>query len=62
MSEHKLRTCPKCGAEARIGMEIDGVIVGYRVVCKVCQYSTSYYLKKQLAIEKWNRRVGEQEQ
>ena len=62
MSEQKLKPRPKCGSEARIGIEIDGVFVGYRVVCKVCQYSTSYNLKKQLVIEKWNRRAGEEEQ
>lgn len=60
---NELKPCPFCGGEAGIHFhselneyyisEIDAVYI----YCKHCDATTGPFLKKEVAIEAWNRRV-----
>ena len=56
MSE--LKPCPFCGW----GTIVDGGFLNHRCTCNSCGASTKPYPTWELAVEAWNRRVGEQDE
>lgn len=57
MTEPKLKPCPFCGGEAFLDDRADGCYGVYSVFCRECLASLKSYLKKEDAIESWNKRV-----
>lgn len=65
MSEIKLLSCPFCGGTALCVFDPDGIEDAegrkwsYQVICESCCTATGLYMSERLAVEAWNRRVGE---
>ena len=65
MGKNKLKPCPFCGGRAfihEIGEDFLGLgwkQRGYAVVCKECHASTEYDENKNISIQAWNKRAGE---
>ena len=66
MSEIKLKPCPFCGGEAKVGVKTFDIFnVGAYVFCAECGARTTithsntglYRKSEQLAIDAWNKRV-----
>lgn len=67
----QLKKCPFCGSEAKIrhlGKVTDKTKLGIQVRCKCCECGTapiyplpylSYEQRKNIAIERWNKRISE---
>lgn len=72
--QEELKRCPFCGGEAKIrhvGKAPKKHDLGVQVRCKICSCGTEvlypfwhfgYEQRKNLVIERWNRRVKEDEQ
>lgn len=59
--EYKLKPCPFCGGEATLEY-VDSYFPNTVVVmCTTCFAKSSYRWREHLAVEDWNRRVGEAE-
>ena len=64
MTEPKLKPCPFCGGEAiivnkSIRENVYGkTIMGTAIGCRYCECHM-FYINRELAIEAWNKRVGE---
>ena len=74
MKEYKLKPCPFCGGEAKIGHSTETTGITYPVTydysyveCIECGSKThkvivsAEHCSNDLAVEAWNRRTGEQE-
>ena len=57
MKQMKLKSCPFCGW----GTIVDGGFLNHKCTCNSCGASTKGYPTWGLAMEAWNKRVGEQD-
>lgn len=54
-----LRPCPFCGGAAKLmGTDVKKGILAYFVQCIECSASSSFTHRKNLTIQKWNRRIS----
>lgn len=60
--ENKLKTCPFCGSEA-ILCEDGELSLAYKVFCMnpFCDAQYGWCATKKLAVDGWNRRIGEED-
>lgn len=55
---NKLKACPFCGADARVGCEkYYNPRVSRRIICTQCYSSSGWYDTEEEAIEAWNKRI-----
>ena len=54
----RLRECPFCGGEAAFDMD-ENWYWEWIVYCPKCHASQGHFIKKEEAIEAWNRRAGD---
>ena len=61
MSEPKLQPCPFCGERETLCWDnpIDGK---FKVWCEECEGSGPWTRTLELAVERWNRRAGSEQQ
>ena len=65
VEEIKLKPCPFCGGEAFIHeicedfLGVGWEIRGFAGSCKKCHATTEYNKDKDIAIQSWNKRVGQ---
>ena len=58
----KLKPCPFCGGEAKVGCEkYWQPKVSRRIICTNCYSSSGWYRTEEEAIELWNRRSENEE-
>ena len=57
----KIKPCPFCGRQGEIKQMQFGFekVTRFGVVCVTCGISQGWFFDEEDAVEKWNRRVGE---
>ena len=56
----KPKPCPFCGRYARLQPIYFDTFTQFYVRCETCFCRTDIYNRKEVAIERWNRRVGDE--